>query len=72
MNLDIVFTTIQIIVSIALVALILIQQGGTGLGSSFGGSGELYRSKRGVEKLLYQVTIITAGLFLVLSIINAI
>jgi len=65
-----VITIIQIVVSIALAALILLQAQGAGLGSAFGGSGGSYRSKRGLEKFLFRFTIIIAVLFFISSILN--
>ncbi len=65
-----VISIIQILVSVLLVAMIVIQAKGTGLGSLFGGSGEFYRSKRGVERILFIATIILAALFLLTSIAN--
>ena len=57
---------IQIILSIILVAVILLQQRGTGLGDAFGGGGgSVYRSKRGIERFLHRATITTAVLFVV-------
>ena len=53
----------QIAVALLLTAAILLQQKGTGLGSAFGGSGQMYRSKRGVEKSLFIATIVLAVLF---------
>jgi preprotein translocase subunit SecG len=50
------------------VLLILLQARGATLGAGFGASGELYTSRRGIEKSLYDTTIITASIF-VLSII---
>lgn len=61
---------VQIIISIALGASILLQARGTGLGTTFGESGEQYRSKRGVEKLLQRATVVLIGLFLITSIVN--
>lgn len=61
---------IQIIISILLMAAILIQARGTGLGSAWGGGGEFYRSKRGVERIVFAATIILAAAFLLISIIN--
>lgn len=67
----------QIIVSVALIALILLQQRGSeGLGSAFGGdSGSTaYRTRRGLEKGVFIATIILGILFLLLavfSILNA-
>lgn len=61
---------IQIIISIALIASILMQQRGTSLGSTFGGSNAIYRSKRGVEKFLFNATIVLAVLFVLSSVAN--
>ncbi len=58
----------QIIISIALVVLILIQQRGTGLGGIFGGSTEFYQQRRGLEKTIFYATIILAAIFLVLNV----
>lgn len=62
----------QIGVSILLIGAILLQQRGTGLGSSFGGSGQFYRSKRGFEKVLFIATIVLAILFAFSAITNLI
>ncbi len=61
---------IQLFVSILLSVLILLQSQGTGLGSTFGGAGESYRSKRGLEKVLFRFTIICAAIFLITSLAN--
>lgn len=63
-------TIIQIIVSLILISLILLQAKGTGLGSTFGGQSQAYHSKRGVEKLVFTATIITAIVFVIISLIN--
>ena len=57
----------QIIVSIALVAAILLQARGTGLSGTFGGDSAVYRSRRGVERRLWQFTIILLLLFVAFS-----
>lgn len=54
---------IQIILSVLLVTAILLQQRGSGLGSAFGGEGNVFRTKRGVEKILFYATIGIAVLF---------
>ncbi len=61
---------IQIIISIALITSILMQQRGTSLGGAFGGTNAIYRSKRGVEKFLFNTTIILAILFVLSSVGN--
>jgi preprotein translocase subunit SecG len=57
----------QIIVSIALIAAILLQARGTGLSGTFGGDSAVYRSRRGVERRLWQFTIILLVLFVAFS-----
>jgi preprotein translocase subunit SecG len=57
----------QIIVSIALMVAILMQARGTGLSGAFGGDSAVYRSRRGIERRLWQFTIVLAILFSVFS-----
>ena len=57
----------QIIVSIALIAAILLQARGTGLSGTFGGDSAVYRSRRGVERRLWQFTIVLLALFVIFS-----
>lgn len=59
--------TIHLIVTVALIALILLQNSKGGLGSAFGG-GEWYRTKRGAEKIVFFATIIATVAFLATSI----
>jgi len=54
----------QIIISILLILVILLQSRGTGLSGFFGGTGSVYRTKRGIEKKLFTATIILAALYL--------
>lgn len=56
-------TIIQIVVSFLLIGAILLQQRGTGLSATFGGEGNVYRTKRGIEKIIFAATIILAVLF---------
>jgi preprotein translocase subunit SecG len=58
----------QILVSIALIAAILLQARGTGLSGTFGGDSAVYRSRRGIEKRLWQFTILLLVLFVAFSI----
>ncbi len=66
MNIYLFYT--QIAVSIILVILIAVQQRGTALGSAFGGGGEHYSSRRGIQKKLHYATIVAVALFIILSI----
>ena len=52
-----------------LVVGILLQQRGAGLSSTFGGSGVGYSTKRGAEKIIFQVTIVIAVLFIITCIL---
>lgn len=53
----------QLIVSVALVLAILLQSRGAGLSGTFGGDSAVYRSRRGIERRLWQFTIVLIGLF---------
>ena len=71
---DSILPYIQIILSIVLVILILMQQSDAGLGSAFGGgdgdSG--HHTRRGSEKVIFNATIVTAILFVISAIISLI
>jgi preprotein translocase subunit SecG len=58
----------QMLVSIALMASVLMQARGAGLGATFGGDSSVYRSRRGIEKRLFQFTVVLAILFVIFSI----
>lgn len=60
----------QIVVSIGLMASILLQARGTGLSGTFGGDSAVYRSRRGVERRLWQFTILLTVLFVVFSMVS--
>jgi len=61
---------IQILLSVLLVTSVLLQQRGTGLGSAFGGEGNVFRTKRGVEKGLFYASIAITVLFFLTAILN--
>jgi len=60
----------QIIVAVALILVALLQVRGGGLGGIFGQADTVYRTKRGVEKTLFQLTIALAFIFIILSIVS--
>ena len=68
MSIDTILQVITIGSAILMIVSILLQQRGATLGAGFGSSGELYTSRRGVDKNLFEVTIIFAVIF-VLSIL---
>ena len=67
-----ILNTTELVVTVLLITAILLQQRGTGLGGAFGGGGGVYRSKRGVEQILFRSTIILGILFIVVAGLNVI
>ncbi len=60
----------NIILSVLIVVLILIQGRGAGLGSAWGGGGEMFQTRRGIEKLTLRLTVVLIAAFFILSLIN--
>ena len=65
---------VQIILSVALITAIVLQSKGAGLGGLTGGSegGGVFRARRGVEKLLFNITIVLAIAFFITAVINVV
>ncbi len=57
----------QLVVCVALVFAILLQSRGSGLSGTFGGDSAVYRSRRGIERRLWQFTIVLIALFVLFS-----
>ncbi|MEO7664357.1 MAG: preprotein translocase subunit SecG [Candidatus Limnocylindrales bacterium] len=57
----------QLIVSVALVLSVLLQARGAGLSGAFGGDSSVYRSRRGIERRLWQFTVALIVLFVLFS-----
>lgn len=68
MNIDGILQIVTLGSAVLMVLAILLQQRGASLGAGFGSSGELYTTRRGLDKNLFEVTIILAVVF-VLSIL---
>jgi len=64
---------VQIILSITVIIFILLQARGAGLGSAFGGSsaGSVFKTRRGVERLIFNLTVVFVILFALVSLISA-
>jgi preprotein translocase subunit SecG len=60
----------QIVLSIAVILVVLMQVKGGGLGGIFGQPDAVYRTKRGVEKTLFQLTIALIVLFVIISVLT--
>ena len=69
MNLGNILEIVTVISAILSILLILLQQRGASLGAGFGSSGELYTTRRGLDKSLFNATIIFVLIF-VLSILG--
>lgn len=66
------FVIAQTVLAVLLIGAILLQNRGAGLGSSFGGGGELYITRRGMERLLFRFTILVAVAFVLVSLASLI
>jgi preprotein translocase subunit SecG len=64
MSIDTILQIVMIASAILMVVSILLQQRGATLGAGFGASGELYTTRRGIDKNLFEVTIIFAVIFI--------
>ena len=62
---------VQIILGVALTVAILLQARGAGLGSVFGGTGTVFKTRRGIDKMLFRITIVFAIAFCVVSVLGA-
>lgn len=64
-----IFTIVQLIIAVLLVITVVLQSRGGDAGMAFGGGGETFRSKKGLEKILFYTTIVLAVLFAANSIL---
>jgi len=64
-----ILSIVQIVVCVILVISILLQNRAEGLGQMFGGGGEIFRTKRGLEKFLYYLTIGMIAVLVVTSLV---
>ena len=63
-------TLVQSIFAVALIVAILLQQRGAGVGGAFGGEITAYRSRRGIERTLFRLTIVLAVLWVLFSVLG--
>lgn len=64
MNIDSILQTITVGSAALMILAVLLQQRGASLGAGFGSSGELYTTRRGLDKNLYEATIVLAVVFI--------
>lgn len=68
-NLQNILLYVQIAICVLVVVSILLQNRAEGLGKMFGGGGEVFRTKRGLEKFLYYFTIVLTFLLIAISLL---
>lgn len=66
-----VLNVIEIVLAVLLIAGILLQARGSGLGAALGGDGNVYRTRRGIEKRLHTATVVIAIAFFGIALANA-
>ncbi len=70
MILNVFLSIAQIVLSVALIGAVLLQSKGEELGGVFGGAQSIYQTRRGVDRLLFTLTVFLAIAFFVLAGIN--
>ncbi len=65
-----ILTVIQIISAIVLIVSVLLQQKGSGLGAAFGGTSNIYSTKRGIDKVLLYTTVVVSIVFFGVSLVR--
>jgi preprotein translocase subunit SecG len=61
---------VQIILSAAVITLVILQSKGGGLSRMLGGEGGVYKTRRGFEKTLFNVTVVLIAVFFVFSLLS--
>jgi preprotein translocase subunit SecG len=72
MNIDEILNVTTVVTASLMVLMILLQARGATLGAGFGSSGELFTTRRGLEKNLYEATIVVAVVFVLSLVIGLI
>lgn len=63
---------VQILISVILICVVLLQTRGSGFSSTFSSDSSIYRTRRGVERTLFNATIVLAALFVIVSVMAVI
>ncbi len=66
------FNLAEIIISLVLVLVLLVQTRGPGFNGTFNSDSSVFRSRRGIEKTLFQLTIILAVVFVIISVLSVV
>ena len=65
------FVIAQVLIALSVGASILLQARGTGLSSTFGGESTAYRSRRGLERTLFRLTVVLIVVYVLLAMVGA-
>lgn len=65
------FQIAQILIALSVSTSILLQARGTGLSSTFGGESTAYRSRRGIERTLFRLTLVLITVYVLISLVGA-
>lgn len=63
------FNILQIVIGLAMIAVLLFQVRGGGLGGIFGQPDTVYRTRRGMARTLFRITLVLAGVFVIISLV---
>ncbi len=66
------FNIVEIIISIVLILVLLVQSRGAGFDGTFNSDSSVFRTRRGVEKTLFQLTIVLAVVFVIVSVLSVV
>jgi len=66
------FNIIQLLISAVLILVILLQSRGEAFSGTFSSDSSVFRTRRGIEKTLFNFTLVLATVFVILSIISVI
>ena len=72
MILNVFLAIAQLVLAVALIVAVLVQSKGEELGGVFGGAQSVYQTRRGVDRLLFTITVFLAIAFFVLAVVNVI
>ncbi|RWZ78159.1 MAG: preprotein translocase subunit SecG [Candidatus Microsaccharimonas sossegonensis] len=70
MTIDTILQIITIASAVLMIASILLQQRGATLGAGFGSSGELYTTRRGIDRNLFEVSVVFAAIFVLAIVVG--
>jgi len=65
-----ILTITQVVLAIALITVVMLQQKGTGLGAAVGGSGTMFTTKRGIDLVLHKATIVISIVFFSVALLS--